>query len=109
MIARAFALCLVAATLAAQSSTRTKNVVLVVTDGLRWQEVFGGADSTVLFGDPRAPGDTAALRRDFWRPSADERRRTLLPFVWNVMARQGQIFGNRAAGSEAQITNGLKF
>ena len=27
---------------------RTRNVVLVTTDGLRWQEVFGGADESLL-------------------------------------------------------------
>ena len=108
MIARTLVFLLIATTLVAQT-TRTRNIVLVVTDGLRWQEVFGGADSVVLFGDPRALGDTTALRRDFWRTTAEDRRRTLLPFVWNTMARQGQIFGNRAVGSEARITNGFKF
>jgi hypothetical protein len=109
MIRRAIGVWLFASALAAQPATRTRNVVLVVTDGLRWQEVFGGADSTVIFGDPRALGDTTALRRDFWRPTADERRRTLLPFIWDSVAGQGQIFGNREAGSIAQVTNGLKF
>ena len=47
----------------------TRNVVLVVTDGLRWQEVFRGADSTLLFGDSAGVhGDTAAMRRDVSRP-----------------------------------------
>ena len=27
---------------------KTRNVVLIVTDGLRWQEVFTGADPTLL-------------------------------------------------------------
>src|SRR6187402_368092 len=88
---------------------RTKNVVLIVTDGLRWQDVFNGADSSILFGDPRALGDTAAIRRDFWRPSADDRRRTMMPFLWGTVAKEGQIFGNATRGSSAQITNGLKF
>ena len=25
--------------------TKTRNILLVTTDGLRWQEVFGGADA----------------------------------------------------------------
>ena len=87
----------------------TKNVVLIVTDGLRWQDVFTGADSTILFGDPRALGDTAAIRRDFWRPTAEERRRTMMPFLWGTVVKEGQIFGNATKGSSAQITNGLKF
>jgi len=88
---------------------RTRNVVLVVTDGLRWQDVFSGADSSILFGDSRYIGDTAAIRRDFWRPTAAERRRAMMPFLWNMIAKSGQVFGNAAAGSSAQVTNGLKF
>src|SRR5678816_2633426 len=92
---RALGLVIVAALLDAQPVRRTRNVVLVVTDGLRWQDVFTGADSTILFGDPRFVGDTAAIRRDFWRTTPEE--------------RNGQIYGNRARGSSAQATNGLKF
>src|SRR5688572_1993762 len=94
----------------ALAQQRTQNVILIVTDGLRWQEVFGGADSTILFGDPRAlGGDTLGVRRRFWRSTATERRETLLPFLWGVVARDGQIFGNRAAGSSVAVSNGLKF
>ncbi|MEX2152615.1 MAG: alkaline phosphatase family protein [Gemmatimonadaceae bacterium] len=89
---------------------RTQNVILVVTDGLRWQEVFGGADTSLMFGEPRTVGgDTIALRRKFWRPTATERREAIMPFLWGTIAREGQIFGNRAAGSNVVVTNGLNF
>lgn len=92
------------------AATRTRNVVLVVTDGVRWQEIFGGADSTLMFGDPRTVGgDTAAIRAQFWRPSARARRDALFPFLWGVVGREGQIFGNRPLGSSVVLTNGLKF
>lgn len=88
----------------------TRNVVLVVTDGLRWQEVFGGADSLLLFGDPaRTGGDTSEIRRDFWRPSAGERRAALLPFMWGTIGRRGQLFGNLNVGSRVLVTNRLNF
>jgi hypothetical protein len=89
---------------------RTRNVILVVTDGLRWQEVFNGADSLLIFGDAKAlGGDTISTRRRFWRERVDERRQVLLPFIWGTVARRGQIFGNRAAGSNVNTANGLKF
>jgi hypothetical protein len=95
---------------AQQRPVRSRNVILVVTDGLRWQEVFSGADSALLFGEPRVlGGDTTRIRNRFWRPGAKERRETLLPFLWGTVARQGQIFGNRGLGSSAMVTNGLKF
>jgi hypothetical protein len=53
--------------------------------------------------------DTAALRRDFAVGSPVENRRALLPFLWDSVARNGQLYGNRDLGSAAQVTNGLKF
>jgi len=95
---------------AAQTERRTQNVILVVTDGLRWQEVFGGADTALIFGEPRlVGGDTVGTRRKFWRATATERRDAMMPFFWGTIARQGQVFGNRALGGTADVTNGLKF
>jgi hypothetical protein len=106
---RALGLLLLSMSLGAQAAPRTQNVVLIVTDGLRWQDVFSGADSSIMFGDPRYLGDTAAIRRDFWRRTAEERRRAMMPFLWSHVVKNGQIYGNRAIGSSAQVTNGLKF
>jgi hypothetical protein len=85
---------------------KTENVIFVMTDGFRWQEMFGGPIDSIL----HARGNKyAAVDRAFWRPSPQARREALLPFVWGVMARQGQIFGNRDKASEARVTNGMKF
>src|SRR5690349_8333860 len=80
---------------AAQAQGKTENIIFVMTDGLRWQEVFQGAD--------------AALMNDKQREAPPGNRAALLPFLWKVVARQGQIFGNRALGSDAFVTNGLNF
>jgi hypothetical protein len=37
------------------------------------------------------------------------RREALLPFLWQAIAKGGQIYGNRALGSDAYVTNGLNF
>ena len=79
----------------AQPQRRTENVVFVMTDGLRWQEVFRGAD--------------AALMNDKQREFAPGKREALLPFLWQVIARQGQVYGNRVLGSDAYVTNGFNF
>jgi hypothetical protein len=86
------------------------NVILVVSDGLRWQEVFRGADSLLVFGDPSVVGgNTADVRRRYWRPTVAERRAALMPFVWGTMARRGHLVGNRDLGSTMNVTNGLNF
>jgi hypothetical protein len=53
--------------------------------------------------------DTAALRRSFQRDTPESARAALFPFIWREIAAQGQIFGNRSIGSEADVTNGFKF
>jgi len=85
-------------------------VVLIVSDGLRWQEIFTGADPTLLNEKDGGIWDKEAdLRREFWRNDVQERRRALFPFLWTTVATHGQIFGNQAQGSVARITNGLAF
>lgn len=93
---------------------KTQNVILVMIDGVRWQEVFRGADSDLIKTEGPAalsvPKErTAAARARYWRETVTERRQALMPFLWSVVAGQGQIFGNRDLGSESQVTNGLNF
>jgi hypothetical protein len=86
-----------------------ENVIFVMTDGLRWQEVFNGADVALMTKENGKVTDPAALKAEYWRDSAEERRAALMPFLWNVLAKDGQIYGNRAKGSEAFVTNGFAF
>ncbi len=91
-------------------ATKTQNVVLIVSDGLRWQEIFQGADPLLL--QARNGGnwiDDADLKRRYWRESPQERRRIIFPFLWGTVATQGQLFGNRTLGSDAHVTNGRAF
>src|SRR4051794_13404729 len=80
------------------SPRKTENVFLITIDGMRWQEVFGGADGGIL--ENKAAGrvrDLPGTRAQFWRTSPQERRETLMPFIWKAVAKQGQIFGDPAA------------
>jgi hypothetical protein len=112
---RKFTACLIGLALAACLSPvalaqKTKTVVLIVSDGLRWQEVFTGADPLLL--DPKNGGswmDEGALKTKFWRDSPEQRRQVLFPFIWGTVAKQGQIFGNQTKGSVAHVTNGRAF
>lgn len=100
--------CLIAA-LPAASEPQRRNVVLIVADGLRWQEVFTGADP-LLLNDLQAGGSwtpVAELRQRFWHDDPQERRKLLFPFLWGTVARQGQLFGNQLAGSRVRVSNGV--
>ncbi len=86
---------------------KTKNVVLIVLDGLRWQEVFTGADP-LLISNEKAGGSWTALpklKSQFWSDEVHARRRILMPFLWETVATHGQLFGNRRLGSQAVVTN----
>jgi Type I phosphodiesterase / nucleotide pyrophosphatase len=89
---------------------KTRTVVLIVSDGLRWQEVFTGAEADLL--NDKEGGSWLSpeeLRKRYWRENSDERRALLFPFLWGTVARQGQIFGNQARGSVARVSNGKAF
>jgi hypothetical protein len=88
---------------------KTRVVVLIVLDGFRWQEVFDGPEHGLMDAKHGGAQDAAQLRKDFWRDTPEEGRATLLPFLWTVVAKQGQIYGNQHKGSSAQVTNGYKF
>ncbi len=93
----------------AAEKPHAENLIIVTLDGFRWQEFFAGADETLL--DKKAGGvrDLKDLKERYWRPAAEERRAVLLPFIWNNVAKEGQIFGDRARQAPARLTNGLKF
>jgi hypothetical protein len=92
-----------------QTPLKPRNVVLIVLDGLRWQEVFDGPDHSLM--DEKVGGvrNLDALRKAFWRDTPEEGRKVLLPFLWNVVAKNGQIYGNQHKNSVAQVVNGLNF
>ena len=87
---------------------KTKNVFLIISDGLRWQEVFTGAEEKLMT-KSNGVKYASALRKDFWRDTDEERRKALLPFFWSEIAQHGQIYGNQTKGSIATVTNGKKF
>ena len=86
-----------------------ERVVLVTIDGLRWQELFGGAVEGLM--DARAGGvrDLEGLKRRYLRDTPEARREALMPFFWNTIAKQGQVFGDPSRGARATILNGRKF
>ena len=72
----------------ALAQTKTENIILVTLDGLRWQEIFEGADSA-LINNPKYSADTLLTKLQYWDTDVIERRKKLMPFFWNVIARKG--------------------
>ncbi len=84
-----------------------RNVIFITIDGVRPEDLFGGADSVVM-SDPKQAGisDTADFRASWWRSTPEERRRTVMPFVWDTLVPSGVIYG---AGNNVRVTNPLNF
>ena len=91
----------------AQTAPPARNVVVITIDGLRWQEMFGGASREYF--KKEEDGAPGAAEKRFWRPTTEERRAALMPFVWGTVATRGQILGDPSRQSRAHLTNGLWF
>lgn len=93
------------------SASNGPKVILVTIDGLRTEDFFTGADERFL--NLKEGGVTEAenraLKKDFWRETPAARRKALMPFIWNTVAENGQIFGNETLGSSMKVTNGFNF
>ncbi len=84
---------------------KAENLIIITTDGLRWQEVFGGMD-TALARDPAFnEEDSAYIFQHYWHPDPTERRKKLMPFLWSVVEQQGRIYGNRRTGNNVNNAN----
>lgn len=92
-----------------QETVQTEpHVFLITLDGLRWQEVFSGIDSS-LMNDADYSSNPATLKEEYWNDNQDIRNEKLMPFFWNTIAKEGQLYGNRDAGSRINATNSFWF
>jgi hypothetical protein len=87
---------------------KTENIVLITFDGLRWQELFKGADS-LMINDTGMIETPNSLLADYWDTEPDKRREMLFPFFWNTIAKEGQIYGNRMVGNLVDTQNKMWF
>jgi hypothetical protein len=83
---------------------QTDNLVIITLDGLRWRELFTGADSS-LINDSAYTRNPQRLKDKYWASTPDERRRKLFPFFWSTIDSLGQIHGNRTEGSKVNVLN----
>lgn len=68
-----------------------ENRLFIITiDGVRWQEVFEGADPDLISGDEKFLAGN---------------RTALLPFIWKTVARQGAVYGNRNYQNKMDVAN----
>jgi hypothetical protein len=91
-----------------QAANSDQKVFFITLDGLRWQELFSGADSLLVTNEKYVEHPDKVYETS-WASSPEERRKRLMPFVWNQVANMGQIYGNRTLGNKVNLTNGMWF
>ena len=91
----------------AQGHAKTKHLFVITIDGFRWQEVFSGADPSLVENDEYVR-DTALIRSLYWDTTAELRRKKLLPFFWGTIAEKGRLYGNRLWGNKVNVRNWYK-
>ena len=93
----------------AQSNSEgsSRHLFVITIDGVRWQEIFKGADPSLVSNEEYVK-DTSLTRELYWDSTTDLRRRRLLPFFWNTLAKKGCILGNRAYDNKVNVKNFYK-
>jgi Type I phosphodiesterase / nucleotide pyrophosphatase len=100
-------LAMIIQSLSGQPPKDKPNIFIITTDGFRWQEIFDGAD-TALMSCSQYVADTGLIQELYGGATPEIRRQKLLPFFWNVIAQQGQLYGNRHYGNKADVRNFYK-
>ena len=90
-------------------SQQSENLIIITTDGFRWQEVFTGMDSEIANKRQFNQGDSALIFKKYWSTNPEERRKKLLPFFWTTIGENGQLYGNRLLGNKVNTANPYKF
>lgn len=85
----------------------TKYLIIITLDGMRWQEVFTGADS-VLWREAIKKIEPPFQTEDYWQATPEKRREQLFPFLWKEVSTKGQLYGNRQKGSFVSVTNKMR-
>ncbi|MBO4612466.1 MAG: hypothetical protein J5671_04770 [Bacteroidaceae bacterium] len=90
--------------LAMAKGKKDTRLVIISIDGLRWQEVFSGAEENLLM-DSKQVRNPKGYRELYWRNTPEERRQILMPFVWSTVAQKGILIGNRDKNSMMDVAN----
>lgn len=86
-------------------SQTAENIIIITTDGFRWQEIFGGMDSAIANNPKFNQDDSAAIYKKYWAADPIERRKKIMPFLWSTIEKDGQVYGNRNSGNKINNAN----
>lgn len=86
-------------------SGKIENVIIITTDGFRWQEMYKGMDSALASDKRFNQQDSSGIFRKYWASTSQERRKKLMPFLWTTISSGGRLYGNRDLNSNVNNAN----
>lgn len=86
------------------SNLNNQNIIIFTLDGMRWQEIFKGIDSSLVH-SKNFTRDEARWMREYWSDTVAVRRARLFPFLWSTIHSQGMLLGNRMYGNKIDTKN----
>ena len=88
---------------------QAEHLIIITTDGFRWQELFTGMDTALANNKTYNEDDSSKLFTKYYSVILKDRRQKLMPFLWSVINEQGQIYGNRAFDNKVNNANPFWF
>lgn len=101
--------CLLMLTFFCTAQTKTDHLIVITTDGYRWQELFNGMDSSLANQSKFNQHDSLGIFKKYWANTPVERRHLLMPFFWKTLAANGQVYGNRTFDNKVNTANRYRF
>ncbi len=83
---------------AQRATTYAPNLIVITTDGLRWQELYQGIDTAIAHNPTYNQGDSVGIYNAY-------NNKPIMPFVTNTISKYGQLWGNRSLGNNVQVSN----
>jgi Metalloenzyme superfamily len=74
------------------------NLIIITTDGFRWQEMFNGIDTAIANNPKFNEEDSLGIYKKYSQSP-------IMPFVSNYMAKNGQVWGNRNYSNNLAVHN----
>ncbi len=88
----------------AQNSDKPR-VILITTDGVRWQDLFYGIDTSIAKNKYFTENKSEELLKKYYDVDYKISRKKIMPFFYSELVKNGELHGNRKLGSKLNVAN----
>lgn len=82
----------------AQKKTNPPNLIIITTDGFRWQDFYNGIDSAIANNPKFNEDDSIGIYKKF-------ANQPIMPFLTDYFGKHGQLWGNQNLGCKGYNSN----